>query len=87
MGRNRYLMQPKCLYYSASTVVNRLRAGEGAKQELVYHSNCRTRQDLIQVIAEYIEVFTIRKRQRAKPGFSVSCGLFIKINYAGQLAA
>ena len=41
----------------------------GARQEFVDHCDCRTRQDLIQVIAEYIEVFTMRKRQWAKPVF------------------
>ena len=57
----------------------------GAKQELVYHRDCRIRQDSIQVIAEYIEVFTIRKRQRAKPGF-LSPAVYAQKFYAGQLA-
>ena len=37
------------------------------KSELVHHSRYRTRQEAIQEITEYIEVFYNRQRRQAKP--------------------
>jgi putative transposase len=56
------------------------------KQELVHHQHYRTRQEAIQDITEYIEVFYNRQRRQARLGF-LSPAAYTQKFYAGQLAA
>ena len=49
------------------------------KQELVHHRHYRTRQEAIQDITEYIEIFYNRQRLQAKTGIPVPSGLCAKI--------
>lgn len=56
------------------------------KQELVHHKRYRTRQEAIQDITEYIEVFYNRQRRQARLGF-LSPAAYVQKFYAGQLAA
>jgi putative transposase len=56
------------------------------KQELVHHRHYRTRQEAIQDITEYIEVFYNRQRRQARLGF-LSPAAYTQKFYAGQLAA
>ena len=56
------------------------------KQELVHHRRYRTRQEAIQDITEYIEVFYNRQRRQARLGF-LSPAVYAQKFYAGQLAA
>jgi len=56
------------------------------KQELVHHRRYRTRQEAIQDITEYIEIFY--NRQRLQPGLGfLSPAVFEQRYYAGLLAA
>lgn len=56
------------------------------KQELVHHRRYRTRQEAIQEITEYIEVFYNRQRSQARLGY-LSPVAYEQKFYAGQLAA
>jgi putative transposase len=56
------------------------------KQELVHHRRYRTRQEAIQEITEYIEVFYNRQRRQARLGF-LSPAAYTQKFYAEQLAA
>ena len=56
------------------------------KQELIYHSHFRTRQEAKQAIIEYIEIFYNRQRLQAKLGF-LSPVAYTQKYYAGLLAA
>jgi len=56
------------------------------KQELVHHRRYRTRQEAIQEITEYIEVFYNRQRRQARLGY-LSPVVYEQKFYAGQLAA
>ena len=56
------------------------------KQELVYHRCYQSRQEAIQDITEYIEIFYNRQRRQAKLGF-VAPAVYKQKFYAGQLAA
>jgi len=56
------------------------------KQELVHHRRYRTRQEAIQDITEYIEVFYNRQRRQARLGF-LSPAAYTQKFYAGLLAA
>jgi transposase InsO family protein len=56
------------------------------KQELVYHRRYRTRQEAIQDITEYIEIFYNRQRRQARLGY-LSPVVYERCFYAGQLAA
>lgn len=56
------------------------------KQELVHHRRYRTRQEAIQDITEYIEVFYNRQRRQARLGF-LSPAAYTQKFYAEQLAA
>jgi len=56
------------------------------KQELVHHRRYRTRQEAIQDITEYIEVFYNRERRQARLGF-LSPAAYAQKFYAEQLAA
>ena len=56
------------------------------KQELVHHRRYRTRQEAIQDITEYIEVFYNRQRRQARLGF-LSPAVYAQRYYAEQLAA
>ena len=56
------------------------------KQELVHHRRYRTRQEAIQEITEYIEIFYNRQRRQARLGF-LSPAAYEQRFYAGQLAA
>lgn len=56
------------------------------KQELVHHRRYRTRQEAIQDITEYIEIFYNRQRRQARLGF-LSPAVYAQQYYAGQLAA
>ena len=56
------------------------------KQELVHHRQYRTRQEAIQKISEYIEIFYNRQRRQARLGY-VSPVAYEQQFYAGQLAA
>ncbi len=56
------------------------------KQELVHHRRYRTRQEAIQDITEYIEVFYNRQRRQARLGF-LSPVVYEQRYYAGLLAA
>jgi len=56
------------------------------KQELVHHRRYRTRQEAIQEITEYIEVFYNRQRRQARLGF-LSPVAYEQQFYAGRLVA
>jgi len=56
------------------------------KQELVYQKRYRTRQEAMQDITEYIEVFYNRQRRQAKLGY-LSPVAYEQKFYAGQPAA
>lgn len=56
------------------------------KQELVHHRRYRTRQEAIQDITEYIEVFYNRERRQARLGF-LSPAAYTQNFYAKRLAA
>jgi putative transposase len=56
------------------------------KQELVHHRRYRTRQEAIQDITEYIEVFYNRQRRQARLGF-LSPAAYTQKFYTEQLAA
>ena len=56
------------------------------KQELVHHRHYRTRQEAIQDITEYIEIFYNRQRRQARLGF-LSPVAYAQRFYAGLLAA
>ena len=56
------------------------------KNELVHHRRYKTRQEAIQEITEYIEVFYNRKRRQARLGY-VSPAVYERQFYARQLAA
>ena len=56
------------------------------KQELVHHRRYRTRQEAIQDITEYIEIFYNRQRRQARLGF-LSPAVYEQNFYSGQLAA
>jgi transposase InsO family protein len=56
------------------------------KQELVHHRRYRTRQEAIQDITEYIEIFYNRQRRQARLGF-LSPMTYEQRFYAGLLAA
>jgi putative transposase len=56
------------------------------KQELVHHHRYRTRQEAIQDITEYIEIFYNRQRRQARLGF-LSPVVYEQRYYAGLLAA
>jgi len=56
------------------------------KQELIYHRRFRTRQEAIQAITEYIEIFYNRQRLQAGLGF-LSPAVYVQKYYAGLLAA
>jgi len=56
------------------------------KQELVHHRRYQSRQEAIQDITEYIEIFYNRQRIQAKLGF-LAPAVYKQKFYAGQLAA
>jgi putative transposase len=56
------------------------------KQELIHHRRYRTRQEAIQDITEYIEIFYNRQRRQARLGF-LSPAVYEQRYYAGMLAA
>jgi putative transposase len=56
------------------------------KQELIHHRQYRTRQEAIQDITEYIEIFYKRQRRQARLGF-LSPVAYEQRYYAGLLAA
>lgn len=56
------------------------------KQELVHHRRYRTRQEAVQEITEYIEVFYNRERRQARLGF-LSPAVYTQKFYAKRLAA
>lgn len=56
------------------------------KQELVHHRRYRTRQEAIQEITEYIEIFYNRQRRQARLGYMTPIAYEQKF-YAEQLAA
>lgn len=56
------------------------------KQELVHHRRYKNRQEAIQDITEYIEIFYNRQRRQSKLGY-LSPTAFEKKYYAGVLAA
>jgi putative transposase len=56
------------------------------KQELVHHRRYRDRQEAIQDITEYIEIFYNRQRRQARLGF-LSPVAYVQKFYARQLAA
>lgn len=56
------------------------------KQELVHHRHYRTRQEAMQDITEYIEVFYNRQRRQERLGF-LSPVVYAQKFYAGLLAA
>jgi transposase InsO family protein len=56
------------------------------KQELVHHRRYRTRQEAIQEITEYIEVFYNRERRQARLGF-LSPAAYTQKFYAKRLVA
>jgi putative transposase len=56
------------------------------KQELIYHSHFRTRQEAKQAITEYIEIFYNRQRLQAGLGY-ISPTIFAQRYYAGLLAS
>jgi putative transposase len=56
------------------------------KQELIYHRHYRSRQEAIQDITEYIEIFYNRLRRQVRLGY-LSPAAYEQKFYAGQLAA
>ncbi len=56
------------------------------KQELINHRRYRTRQEAIEDITEYIEIFYNRQRRQAKLGF-LSPAAYTQKYYAGLMAA
>ncbi len=56
------------------------------KQELVHHRRYRSRQEAIQDITEYIEIFYNRQRRQARLGF-LAPAVYEQRFYAGLLAA
>ncbi len=56
------------------------------KQELVYHRHYRSRQEAIQDITEYVEIFYNRLRRQARLGY-LSPAAYEQKFYAGQMAA
>ena len=56
------------------------------KQELVYHRRYQSRQETIQDITEYIEIFYNRQRRQAGLGFLAPV-VYKQKFYAGRLAA
>ena len=56
------------------------------KQELVHHRRYRTRQEAVQDITEYIEIFYNRQRRQARLGY-LSPVAYERYFYAEQLAA
>jgi transposase InsO family protein len=56
------------------------------KQELVYHRHYRNRQEAMQEITEYIEIFYNRLRLQPKLGF-LSPVAYAQRFYSGVLAA
>ena len=56
------------------------------KSELVHHRRYKTRQEAMQEITEYIEIFYNRQRRQAKLGF-LSPAAFEQQFYERQLAA
>ncbi len=56
------------------------------KQELIHHRHYRSRQEAIQDITEYIEIFYNRQRLQAKLGY-LSPAAYAQKYYAGLLAA
>jgi len=56
------------------------------KQELIHHRHYISRQEAIQEITEYIEIFYNRQRLQAKLGF-LSPAVYVQRFYAGLLAA
>ncbi len=56
------------------------------KSELVHHRRYKTRQEAIQDITEYIEIFYNRQRRQAKLGF-LSPAAYEQKYYNRQLAA
>jgi len=56
------------------------------KSELVHHRKYKTRQEAIQEITEYIEVFYNRQRKQAQLGY-LSPVVYEKLFYQGRLAA
>ncbi len=56
------------------------------KQDLVHHRHYRSRQEAIQEITEYIEIFYNRIRRQARLGF-LSPVAYVQKFHAGQLAA
>ena len=56
------------------------------KQELVYHSHYRTRQEAMAEIREYIEIFYNRERLQVGLGY-LSPAAYIQKYYQGLLAA
>ena len=56
------------------------------KQDLVHHRHYRTRQEAIQEITEYIEIFYNRIRRQARLGY-LSPVAYVQKFHAGQLAA
>lgn len=56
------------------------------KQELIYHRRYRSRQEALQDITEYIEIFYNRLRRQVRLGY-LSPATYEQKFYAGQLAA
>ena len=56
------------------------------KQELIHHRHYRSRQEAIQEITEYIEIFYNRQRRQSGLGF-LSPAVYAKKYYADILAA
>ncbi|MCE7913996.1 MAG: hypothetical protein DYH15_04765 [Nitrosomonas sp. PRO4] len=56
------------------------------KTELVHHRKLKTRQQDIQVISEYIEIFYNRQRKQERSGY-LSPAQFMQQCYANLLAA
>jgi len=56
------------------------------KQELIHHRHYHSRQEAIQDITEYIEIFYNRQRRQAKLGF-LSPAVYAKKYYQAMLAA
>jgi len=56
------------------------------KQELMHHRHYRSRQEAIEDITEYIEIFYNRQRLQTRLGYMSPAG-FAQKYYAGLLAA
>jgi putative transposase len=56
------------------------------KQELIHHRRYRTRQEAVQDITDYIEIFYNRQRRQKRLGF-LSPAAYARKFYVGQLAA